>query len=303
MNRTELNYKVMPWILATRPKTLAAAFTPIFVATAVSISILRPSGEKVTWVYSLCALLTSIFIQIGTNLINDALDFKKGADNEKRLGPKRVTQSGLLSSKQVMIGGFFSFLIAALISLPLIVHGGFPIFIIGTVSLICGYLYTGGPYPLAYVGLGELFVILFFGLVAVAGVFYLQTGFLGLVPFVAGLQMGLLATVLISINNFRDYIGDKEVGKMTLAARFGKKFARTEIIFLFLASYLLNIFWYCNGNIWAGVLPFFSLPIAIIVVKGILLNEPSQVYNKYLGMSAFVQILFGILMGIGFILR
>jgi 1,4-dihydroxy-2-naphthoate polyprenyltransferase len=304
MNNMRMNTnKMMPWILASRPKTLAAAFTPIFVATAVAISELRPSGETVTWSYSLFALFAAIFIQIGTNLINDALDFKKGADNAKRLGPKRVTQSGLLTPKQVMNGAFLSFLIASFISLPLVIHGGFPIFAMGIFSFICGYLYTGGPYPLAYVGLGELFVILFFGFVAVVGVFYLQTGFLGLEPLIAGLQIGLLATVLISINNFRDYIGDRDVGKMTLAARFGKKFARIEIILLFLIAYLLNIFWYCNGNTWAAVLPLFSLPIAIIVVKGIMLNEPSEMFNKYLGMSALTQMLFGILMGIGFMLR
>lgn len=295
--------KIVPWILASRPKTLSAAFTPIFVATAIAVAQLRPSGEKVTWAFSLLAFFVSIFIQIGTNFINDALDFKKGADTEKRLGPKRVTQSGLLTSRQVMAGGFLSFLIALLISLPLVAQGGLPIVLIGIVSLLCGYLYTGGPYPLAYVGLGELFVILFFGFAAVAGVFYLQTGFLSLGPFVAGFQMGLLATVLISINNFRDYVEDRKVGKMTLAARFGKKFARFEIIFLFLAAYLLNIFWYSNGNILAAVLPFLSLPIAIFVIKGILLNEPSQIYNKYLGMSALTQMLFGILMGTGFILR
>jgi 1,4-dihydroxy-2-naphthoate polyprenyltransferase len=294
--------KIKPWILASRPKTLAAAFTPIFVATALAISVLRPSGEKVTWFYSLFALFSSVFIQIGTNLINDALDFKKGADNEKRLGPQRVTQSGLLSPKQVLFGGFLSLFIASLVSFPLLIQGGFPILVIGIVSLICGYLYTGGPYPLAYIGLGELFVILFFGLVAVTGVFYLHTGFLGFEPIIAGVQIGLLSTVLISINNFRDYIGDRDVGKMTLAARFGKKFARIEIILLFLMTYSLCIYWFYNGNIWAALLPFLSLPIAIIVVKGIMLNEPSQLFNKYLGMSALAQMLFGILMGIGFIL-
>ncbi len=294
--------KIMPWILASRPKTLTAGSTPIFVATTIAIAILRNSGEKVTWSYSIFALIASIFIQIGTNLINDALDFKKGADNEKRLGPKRVTQSKLLTPRQVMAGGFLSFLIAALISLPLVIHGGLPIFVIGVVSIVCGYLYTGGPYAFAYIGLGELFVILFFGIVPVAGVFYLQTGFFGVKPLIAGLQMGFLATVLISINNFRDYLGDKEVGKITLAVRFGKKFARFEVIFLFLITYLLNIFWFYNGNIWAGALPLLTLPIAFIVAKGIILNEPSQLFNKYLGISALTQMLFGLLMCIGFIL-
>lgn len=302
-NTLKKTNKIIPWILASRPKTLSAAFTPIFVATAVAYSVLRPTENKVTWAYSIFALLASIFIQIGTNLINDALDFKKGADNENRLGPKRVTQSGLLNSKQVMFGGFLSFLIAILFSIPIVIHGGIPIIIIGIISLLFGYLYTGGPYPLAYVGLGELFVILFFGFTAVLGVFYLQTGFITAAPIIAGLQVGLLATVLISINNFRDYIGDKRVGKMTLAARFGKKFARIEIVLLFLFTYLLNIYWVYSGNIWAGLLPMLTLPLAIKIIISILNNEPSQIFNKYLGMSALTQILFGFLMGIGFFIR
>ncbi|WP_233231243.1 1,4-dihydroxy-2-naphthoate polyprenyltransferase [Silvanigrella aquatica] len=294
--------KIIPWFLASRPKTLTAAFTPIFVGTAVAMVALKPSGEKVNWNLSLLALLASIFIQIGTNFVNDALDFKKGADNDKRIGPKRVAQSGLLTPKQVIFGGFLSFFIAILFGLPLVFQGGIFILAIGIISLICGYLYTGGPYPLAYVGLGELFVILFFGLAAVGGVFYIHTGYFTLPAFVAGLQIGLLATVLISINNFRDFKGDKTVGKMTLAARFGKKFARFEIVSLFSMTYLLNIFWIYEGHRAAALLSFLSLPIAILVINGILFQEPSKIFNKYLGMSALVQIIFGILMGIGFII-
>lgn len=294
--------QIMPWILAIRPKTLSAAFSPIFVATAISASVLHSSGNKVVWLYSLCALLAAVFIQIGTNLINDAMDFKKGADNEMRLGPKRVTQSGLLSSKLVICAGGLSFLLSAIIAIPLVIQGGLPICIIGIISIICGYLYTSGPYPLAYVGLGELFVILFFGLASVVGVFYLQTGYWNIKSSIAGLQIGLLATVLISINNFRDYIGDKSVGKMTLAARFGKKFARIEILLLYILVYLINIYWFFVGNFWAGVLPFMSLPIAFLVVKGIMFTEPSQMFNKYLGLSALTQLFFGILMGIGFMI-
>jgi 1,4-dihydroxy-2-naphthoate octaprenyltransferase len=296
------NNKILPWILAARPKTLAAAFTPIFVATALSIAVLRDFGGKISWTFSISAFFASIFIQIGTNLINDAIDFKKGADTEKRIGPTRVTQGGMLLPKQVLAGGFFSFFIAILISLPIIFHGGIPILMIGAISLICGYLYTGGPYPLAYVGLGELFVILFFGLAAVLGVFYLQTGGISLFSVIAGLQIGLLATVLISINNFRDYVGDKAVNKKTLAARFGKKFARIEILLLYLFAYLLNIFWYYNGYFLVSILPLVTLPLAIKVIKGVMTNDPSPLFNKYLGMSAFIQILFGVLMGIGFVI-
>jgi 1,4-dihydroxy-2-naphthoate octaprenyltransferase len=296
------NNKILPWILATRPKTLTAAFTPIFVATALSFAMLREFGGKISWTFSISAFFASIFIQIGTNLINDAIDFKKGADTAKRIGPKRVTQSGLLLPRQVLAGGFFSFIMAVFVSIPIILHGGLPIVMIGGISLVCGYLYTGGPYPLAYVGLGELFVILFFGLAAMLGVFYLQTARISLFPVIAGMQIGLLATVLISINNFRDYVGDRAVNKKTLAVRFGKKFARIEILLLYLFAYLLNIFWYKNGYILVSILPLITLPLAINVVNGVIKNDPSPRFNKYLGMSALVQILFGVLMGIGFII-
>ncbi len=295
--------KINAFILAARPKTLAAAFVPILVATAVAYSELNASGLKVQWSLSLFALLSSIFIQIGTNFINDAIDFKKGADNEKRIGPKRMTQSGLLSSKQVLFGGLCCFLLAALFGVPLIVSGGLPILFVGIVSIICGYIYTGGPYPLAYKGLGELFVILFFGIIAVLGVYYLQTNTIHLHAFIASLQIGLLATVLISINNFRDYIEDKKVHKMTLAALFGKKFARFEIAFLFSFAFLLNIYWYLSGYIFVAFLPLISLPLSIYVTRGVIINEPSPIFNKFLGMSAAVQMLFGIFMSIGFFIR
>ncbi len=292
--------KINSWFLAARPKTLAAAFVPILVGTALAFSTLKQTGnEKVVYLYSILAFLSAVFIQIGTNLINDALDFKKGADTESRIGPKRVTQSGLLSMKQVLLGGFLSFLIALLLGLPLVLHAGLPIFILGVVSLFFGYLYTGGRYPLAYVGLGELFVILFFGLGAVCGVHYIQTGIINAYAIVASLQVGFLATTLISINNFRDYINDKVVNKLTLAARFGKKFARAEIICFFTAAYLLNIYWLLNQHIVSGLLPFISLPITIKVIKGLLQNEPSPLFNKFLGMAAGIQMIFGVALSIG----
>lgn len=296
--------KLSSWFLAARPKTLAAAFVPILVSTALAFSNLKATGHgKVIFVYSILAILSTLFIQIGTNLINDALDFKKGADTETRIGPKRVTQSGLLSMQQVLFGGLLSFFIAAILGLPLVIHSGLPILILGIVSLICGYLYTGGTYPLAYVGLGELFVILFFGFGAVCGVYYIQTGFLSTEACIASLQIGLLATILIAINNFRDYISDKKVNKLTLAARFGKTFARLEITILFIVAYLLNIYWILNHHFLAGILPFLSLPIAIKIVKGLLKNDPSPLFNKFLGMAAGVEMIFGIAMSIGFFLH
>ena len=293
---------VYPWLLAARPKTLSAAVTPILISTILSYHYSLNGNYKNIIFLSLLALFSAIFIQIGTNLINDALDFKKGADNENRLGPKRVTQSGLLTAKQVMMGGFLSFLISVLIAIPLVLHSGLPIIIIGLVSLLFGYLYTGGPYPLAYKGLGEIFVIFFFGLVAVGGVFYLQTGFLNTAALIAGLEVGLLATVLISINNYRDYLEDRKVSKMTLAARFGARFAKYEILFLYVSTYTIHLYWFMEINFWSAFFPFLTLPLAIKIVKEVFQQEPSSILNKYLGMSALLQLIFGILFSIGILI-
>ncbi|RDB37160.1 MAG: 1,4-dihydroxy-2-naphthoate polyprenyltransferase [Spirobacillus cienkowskii] len=290
------------WLLASRPKTLVAAVTPIIVASAAAFSTLKNTNQHVVLIYSLLAFLAAIFIQIGTNFINDALDFKKGADTETRLGPKRVTQSGIFSARKVIIAGFICFFLAVLISLPLVLKGGIPILVIGILSLICAYIYTGGPYPLAYIGLGEVFVVLFFGIVAVNGLFYILTNSIGLPSLVAGVQVGLMATVMIAINNFRDYESDKLVGKMTLAARFGKKFARIEIIFLYLVSYLLCGFWVMTNNYLVGLLPLLTLPFSWIVIKGIYKKNPSKEFNKYLAISALTQLLFGIFMLLGFLM-
>ena len=161
---------ILPWLLAFRPKTLTAAIVPVIVASALVIA----EAHTLQLYLSVCALLSAMFIQIGTNFVNDAIDFKKGADDEKRIGPTRMTQSGQLTHRQVLCGGFACFLIAALFGIPLVMTGGWVIVGIGLISILCGYIYTGGPFPLAYVGLGDLFVVVFFGLVAVTGTFYLH---------------------------------------------------------------------------------------------------------------------------------
>jgi 1,4-dihydroxy-2-naphthoate octaprenyltransferase len=290
---------IRTWIMAARPKTLTAAIAPILVGTTLSKAAFYPTR----WDLALFALLSSIFIQIGTNLINDSIDFKKGTDNEARIGPQRVTQSGLLSPQTVMFGGFACFAISALLAVPLLLQGGWAIVAIGVLSLLCGYIYTGGPFPLAYVGLGDLFVLLFFGLVAVGGVYYLDTGTYDLKPIIAGVQIGLLATVMIAINNLRDAEGDKKTGKKTFAVRFGKTMSRAEITFLCLLPYALGVYWFQLGLVYAAVLPLLSLPLALRVISKIQTTEPSPVYNSYLGMSALLHLLFGILLSVGFNLQ
>jgi 1,4-dihydroxy-2-naphthoate octaprenyltransferase len=291
--------KLKNWVMAFRPKTLTACLVPVVVAT----SLVKGLGLKPDMQVFTLTLLASFFIQIGTNLVNDAIDFKKGADTEARIGPQRVTQSGLFTFKQVMLAAAFCFLLAVACGVPLVLKGGLPILIVGLFSVLMGYAYTAGPLPLAYLGLGELFVILFFGIVAVMGVYFLHTdGGWGPISFWPGLQVGFHATVLIAINNLRDAQGDREAHKKTLAVRMGKNFSRYEIAFFVLAPFLMNLLWWAIGFKAAAVLPLLALPIAFIVVKNIFRNEPSALYNKFLGQGALLHLVFGLLLSIGFLI-
>ena len=287
------------WWQAFRPKTLSAAVVPVVVATALVFA----EGYLIDWSITVFALLSALMIQIGTNLINDAIDFKKGADREDRMGPVRVTQKGLISPRWVMIGGLLSFLLAIAFGVPLVIKGGWVIVAIGVLSLILGYAYTGGPFPLAYKGWGDIFVVLFFGLVAVGGVFYLHTGEFSSPVLVAGIQVGFLATVLIAINNLRDRNQDLRANKKTLAVRFGESFARYEILFLFALSFLLLGYWWERGYVWATLLPLLSAPVAWLVTRDVWRTPPGPVYNSYLARSSLVHILFGLQMALGLVLR
>lgn len=287
------------WLLAFRPKTLTACLVPIVVSTALVKAMQLSIDIDVV----VLALLASFFIQIGTNLVNDAADFKKGADTEKRMGPRRVTQSGLFTYRQVLSGAAICFLLALACGIPLVLMGGLPILIIGFFSILMGYAYTMGPWPLAYVGLGDLFVILFFGLVAVQGVFFLHTQQWTPQAFWLGLQIGFHATVLIAINNLRDVEGDRQVNKKTLAVRLGKNFSRYEISFLALAPFIMNFYWWSLGFRLTALLPFLALPLALVVIKNVFKTEPSSVFNKFLGQSALLHLVFGLLLSLGFFLE
>ncbi len=286
------------WILAARPKTLTAAVVPILVAGSLAQS---ESQHQIWWV-SVLTLFASVFIQIGTNLVNDAVDFKKGADTETRIGPQRVTQAGIFKGHQVMGVGSAFFGLAVICGIPLVWLGGVPILVIGLISVLMGYGYTAGPFPLAYRGLGDLFVILFFGLIAVGGVYFLHTGSLKTSALIAGLQIGFLCTVLIAINNLRDSNNDVLVDKKTLPVRFGIRFARTEIAALIWTPFFLGLYWASQGKIWAFFLPVLLIPVAFRLTRMVFETEPSPVYNRFLGIGAGLHLLFGILLSIGFIL-
>jgi 1,4-dihydroxy-2-naphthoate polyprenyltransferase len=277
------------WLLAFRLKTLTAALVPIVTAAALA----HLQGWPVAWNYFSFLLVAAFSIQIATNLFNDVIDFEKGADNN-RLGPLRVTQSGHFSARTVYLAAGLFCLIAFIFGIPLVVRGGLPIVAIGLVSLFLAYGYTGGPFPLAYRGVGDLFVVIFFGLLAVGGSFYILTGKWSMDAFVLGLQVGFLSTVLIAMNNLRDSETDALVGKKTLAVRFGDNFVRGEILSLIAISYGLLFYWVFRTQQWLFLLPLVSLPVAIKIFK--ILRQKKEALNliKGLGMSALLHVLFGL---------
>jgi 1,4-dihydroxy-2-naphthoate octaprenyltransferase len=284
-----------PWILAARPKTLGAAIAPVLVGSVLGW---RLSGDFCIWLL-LDTLAACMCLQIATNLFNDALDHLKGSDTHERLGPVRITASGMMKPKTVLGVAIGVLLLAALLSVPLAWYRGWPIIAIGIPSLYFCFGYTGGPWPLAYRGLGEFFVVLFFGLVAVTGSAFVQSGHWHFEAVIAGLQVGMLSTVLIAINNLRDIEEDTKTGKRTLAVRFGKKFARREIAALVAAVVLLLGYWAGTKFLAAAGLSMLFLLFAVPVVIGVAKQEPSALYNKFLAKAGAALMLFSILFCVG----
>lgn len=276
---------ISPWLLAARPKTLPAAIVPVWVG---SLPAMFGNGFSAgLFAATLCSCLC---IQIATNLFNDAIDSHKGADTERRLGPVRATAAGLLPARAVMLGALGFCALAALIAIPLIQARGWPIVAIGAVSLLLAFAYTGGPFPLAYRGMGELFVIAFFGFVAVLGSWFVQSGRgPALEQWIMGLQTGLYSSVLIAINNLRDIDEDRQSAKRTLAVRFGKTFARAEIAAFCLVPVGLSLWQH-----W--LLPAATLPLGLVITVKIAKTEPGRVYNRYLALGALQLILYAGLM-------
>jgi len=281
-----------PWLLAARPKTLAAAVTPVLAGTALAF---RGSMHWPSFVF---ALLGSVFIQVGTNYVNDALDFKKGADTHTRLGPLRVTQAGLLDADAVLRGAYLCFVLAALCGIPLILRGGWPIAAIGIASIIAAYAYTGGPYPLAYHGLGEVFVMIFFGLAAVCGSFYLQRLTLDATAWIGGIAAGSLAVVILAINNLRDIENDRASNKRTLAARFGETFARAEIVFFAMLPFVCVIaIAYMRQRLMLAI-PLLAIILAIALLVRVARSRGAEL-NRCLALAGALEWIFGILYVVG----
>jgi len=235
-----------PWLLAFRFKTLPAALAPVFLGTGLAY------GDGVHhWPSACIALFGALTIQIGTNLANDYFDHKKGADTSERVGPVRVMQAGLVSPTAMKCAIGLMFGLAALAAVWLYLRAGWPIAVIGITAILSGILYTAGPFPLGYIGLGELFVFIFFGPVAVAGTYYVQSLEMNGAIILSGIAPGLLSTAILAVNNLRDIETDRRSGKMTLAARFGAEFARLEYLVLVLGAGVMPsvIFWITRDHI------------------------------------------------------
>jgi len=285
------------WLLAARPKTLPAAAAPVIVGTAVAVN------EDVFSLWSaLAALLGALLLQIGTNLANDVFDFKRGADTKGRLGPLRVTQAGLLTPAQVLRGMWLTFGLAGLIGIYLAVVGGWLIILIGLLSITSAVAYTGGPFPLGYNGLGDLFVFIFFGLVAVCGTYYVQAGTLSPAAAWAAVPVGLLATAILVVNNLRDIETDRATGKRTLAVRLGVRGARIEYLLLLGLAYLATgAMWLVGVTASWVLLAWFSLFLAVPVVRLVLRNK-GRVLNKALAETARLELVYALLFSLGLII-
>ncbi len=273
-----------PLLIAVRAKTLTASICPILVGTSLSYEI--GSFNLVIFFFT---IMSAIFIQIGTNFANDVYDFLKGADNDKRLGPKRAVQSSLISVGQMKLFTLVAFFLSVLFGIPLIMKGGTPILLIGVAGIISGYMYTGGPYPLGYNGWGDLFVFIFFGPVAVCGTFYLQSDFISIYSLIVGIIMGSLSVCLLCINNIRDAKTDREVGKRTIAVRFSPQYVRYLFIFLLLKSYLLNlILMYSLVGLNLGVILFFlSFYLCYKMIFDILKLDGKELNPMLLSISSY----------------
>jgi 1,4-dihydroxy-2-naphthoate octaprenyltransferase len=276
------------WWLAIRPKTLSLSWVPVLVGA----SLAWQEHGQFAWLTTLTACASALLIQIGTNLHNDAKDWERGIDRADRQGPQRATAMGWLSASQVLKAAYLSFTLAFALGLYLILVGGTLILLLGICSIAAGLAYTGGPRPIAYGNLGELFVFLFFGLGAVTGTYYLNAGIVSTKAIAIGATMGCFASAVLLINNYRDIYSDTAVGKSTLVIHVGQIAARKMYVLLIIMPYII-IAWY-------GIkqpllfLTWMTMPIAIWLIKKLFNTQPSPTCNAILAHTAQLQMLFGI---------
>jgi 1,4-dihydroxy-2-naphthoate octaprenyltransferase len=286
------------WVMAARPRTLPAAIAPVLVGTALAGTehVFRPLAF-------VCALIGSVFIQIGTNLSNDYSDARRGADTEDRLGPVRVTAGGLMPPKQVLVGTYVAFGIAVAAGAYLIAIAGWQLLVVGAASILAGVLYTGGPRPYGYEGLGELFVFLFFGVVAVVGSYYVQTEHLTWEAFALSVPVGLLASAILVVNNLRDIDTDRRAGKMTLAVRLGRVRTRRLFALMLLLAFLAPIVIWLAGGLSAWLLlTLVALPMAPPLLRIVGTHTDGAALNGALAATGRLLAVYSMLLSAGVLL-
>ncbi len=286
------------WLVAARVRTLPAAFAPVLVGTALAgyEGVFHP-------LRFLAALIGAVFIQVGTNLSNDYSDARRGADTEDRLGPVRVTAGGLVPPGQVLVATYVSFGVAVLAGAYLVAVAGWQLLIVGAASILAGVLYTGGPKPYGYEGLGEVFVFLFFGIVAVAGSYFVQVRHLSWEAFALAVPVGLLAAAILMVNNIRDIETDRRAGKRTLAVRLGRERARTVFATTVYAAYVLAPITWLFGPLrpWL-LLSWLTLPVGAQVVRTVRNHVDGPSLNAALAQTGVLQLAFCMLLSAGLLL-
>lgn len=280
------------WVLACRPKTLPAAVIPVAIGTALAWH-----EGTFRWFPALVCLLFALLVQIGTNFANDYFDYIKGADTERRTGPTRAVAAGLISPVVMWRATWLVLVLAFGVGLILIAYGGIGLLLVGLASILCAVAYTGGPYPLGYNGLGDVFVVLFFGLVAVAFTHYVQAGHFIAESFIAGLGCGLMINNILVVNNYRDCDTDRCAGKRTLVVRWGKSFAQWQ----YLASFLIAVvavpaLLFMLGFGGVGLfLVILMTPAGLILVLRLQTVTTGDGYNRLLGITSLCVVVYGAL--------
>ena len=289
----ELGDSVRIWMMAARPRTLPAAVAPVLVGTA-----LAAHDADVDWLAFFAALIGAVAIQVGTNLSNDYSDARRGADTEDRLGPVRVTAGGLVPPRQVLIATWASFGVAVLVGVYLISIAGWELLVIGAASILAGVLYTGGPRPYGYEGLGELFVFLFFGIVAVTGSYFVQVEELPWEAVALAAPVGFLAAAILVVNNVRDIDTDRRAGKRTLVVRLGRERARLLYAVLVYGAFLVApLPWLLGGALSAWLLlPLVAIPLAAPVVRTVRNRTDGPSLNAALARTGLLQLVFCVLL-------
>lgn len=286
------------WLSAARPQTLPAAAVPVLVGAS-----LAAHDSMLRWDTTITALVCALLIQIGTNFANDYYDFVKGSDREDRIGFERATSAGLVQPKSMLFATYFTMVLAFLLGLYLVWIGGWVILLIGLLSLLFGVLYTGGPYPLGYNGLGDIFVFIFFGVIAVMGTYYVNALNWSAVSFWLSVPIGALCVNILVVNNLRDIAQDRISGKRTLGVLFGENALKWEYTLLVILTYAIPLWLMISGQFSAFILlPFLLIPFSAVLLRTIWKHQDKRMLNKTLEQTAAFMIVYGILFSAGILL-